>query len=112
MAGMTTALVEFSTNGNSRTSTTPGHTALLPKLVIEKRRVPEGNQVVAEYSVRVVHATKDASDAILKEKVSFETTVRYPLQGAAADVTNALTIFRDIIMGDEFASSVITQGWL
>jgi hypothetical protein len=45
MAAMTTVLTEFSNNGNSRTSTLSGHSATSPKLLIEKRRVPEGNQV-------------------------------------------------------------------
>ena len=50
MAAMTTVLTDFSQSGNSRTRTTSGHTAVKPKLVIEKRRVPEGNQTMVEYS--------------------------------------------------------------
>lgn len=112
MAAMTTVLTEFANNGNSRTSTTAGHTAVKPKLVIEKRRVPEGNQVIAEYSVKVVHATEDAANLILSNKVSFEAVVRYPVAGAADDVTAAKTIFADIVNSDEFAASVVSQGWL
>lgn len=112
MAGMTTVLTEFSDNGNSRTSTYTGHTALEPRLVIEKRRVPEGNQSMLEYSVKVVSSTDDADGLVLDQKVSFEGIVRYPKLGTSADVTAALAIFRDIIAGDEFGSSVTTQGWL
>lgn len=112
MASMTTVLTEFSTMGNSRTSTTSGHTVVKPKLVIEKRRVPEGNQTMAEYSCKVVHATEDANGEILSNKVSFETVVRYPVLGASADVTAALAIIRDIIAGDEFANSVTTGEFL
>lgn len=112
MAGMTTVLTEFSNIGNSRTSTLNGHTSVKPKLVIEKRRVPEGNQSSAEYSFKVVEATVDVDDAVLSQKVSFECVVRYPVLGASADIAAALAVFRDIIAGDEFGASVTTQGWL
>lgn len=112
MAGMSTALTEFSNNGNSRTSTVTGHTAVKPKLVIEKRRVPEGNQVVSEYSAKVVYATEDAEGLILSNKVSFEAIVRFPIAGTASDTTAALAVFRDIIQSDDFTNSVNTQGWL
>lgn len=112
MAAMTTVLTEFSNNGNSRTCTTSGHTAKEPRLVIEKRRVPEGSQVMVEQSVKIVHSTEDDDGLILSNKVSFEAVSRYPLAGQAADVTAALTVFRDIIAGDEYANSVSTQEWL
>jgi hypothetical protein len=112
MAAMSTALTEFSQNGNSRTSTITGHTAVEPKLVIEKRRVPEGGQSMAEYSFKVVEATTDVDDIVLPQKVTFECIVRYPLLGDAAIVTAALAVIRDIVAGDEFGNSVTTQEWL
>lgn len=112
MAGMSTALTEFSTTGNSKTSTYTGHTALKPKLVIEKRRVPVGDQQVLEYSAKVVAATVDSENAVLPQKISFEVVVRYPALGASADVTAALAIIRDIVQSDDFTNSVNTQGWL
>lgn len=112
MAGMTTVLTEFSNNGNSRTSTVTGHTAVKPKLVIEKRRVPDGNQTVAEISVKVVYATEDSTGAILSQKIGFEGIGRYPLASLQADRDAALAVFRDVIAGDEFANSVSTQEWL
>lgn len=112
MAAMTTALTEFSQNGNSRTSTLVGHTAIKPKLVIEKRRIPEGNQSMLEYSFKIVLATVDSASEVLSQKVSFETIVRYPVLGATADRDAALAFIRDIVAGDEFANSVATQEWL
>jgi hypothetical protein len=109
---MTTVLTEFSTSGNSRTSTISGHTAIQPKLVIEKRRVPEGNQVVSEYSFKVVEATTDTNDEVISNKVSFEAIVRFPIIGDYDDVTAALAVFKDIVAGDEFANSISTQEWL
>lgn len=112
MAAMTTVLTEFSNNGNSRTCTYSGHTAIEPRLVIEKRRVPEGNQTIVEYSAKVISSTEDADGAVLQNKVSFECVVRYPVLGLSADVAAALAVFRDIIAGDEFGNSVNTQEWL
>jgi len=112
MAAMSTVLTEFSTIGNSHTSTLSGHTAVKPKIVIQKRRVPENGQVMSEYSCKVIYATADANDVILSNKVSFEAVVRYPQAGDAADVTAALAVFRDIIAGNEFGASVPTLNWL
>lgn len=112
MAAMTTVLTEFSNSGNSRTSTLSGHTAAEPRLVIEKRRVPEGNQTMIEYGAKVVYSTEDDDGVILSNKVSFEAVLRYPVLGQSADVTAALAIFADIINGDEFANSASTQEWL
>jgi hypothetical protein len=112
MAAMTTVLTEFANNGNSRTSTLSGHTAAKPRLVIEKRRVPDGNQTICEYSFKVVYATEDGDGSVLSNKISFETVCRYPLAGTYSDVTAALAVVADIIAGDEFAGSVETQGWL
>jgi hypothetical protein len=109
---MTSALVEFANNGNSKTSTLSGHSAKLPKLVIEKRRVPEGLQKIAEYSCKVIYATTDAESNPLSSKVSYEVIARYPIDGQTSDITGGLAVLRDIVAGDEFANSVDTQEWL
>jgi len=112
MAAMTTVLTEFSDNGDSRTYTTSGHTISKPKLVLQKRRVPAGNQVVSETSISVIHGCEDSAGDILPQKVSFQAIVRSPLQAIAADVAAAKAIFLDIIAGDEFANAVLTQEYL
>lgn len=112
MSVMTTVLTEFSTNGNSRTSTLAGHTTTSPRLVIEKRRVPEGAQTMVESSVKVVYATRDVNGAPVPNKISFEGIMRYPLTGDMDDVSAAKAIFADIINGDEYANTVSTQEWL
>jgi hypothetical protein len=112
MAAMTTALTEFSNMANSRTSTLVGHTASAPELVIEKRRVPDGNQTMVEQSFKVVWATEDSEGVALANKVSFEVIGRYPVNGTFADVSSALAVAVDIIAGDEFANSIQTQEWL
>lgn len=112
MTAMVTALTEFADNGNSRTYTYAGHTASDPKLVLQKRRVPEGNQTVVEDTVSVLSGTEDANGDVLPQKVLFTATIRRPVSGIASDVTAALAIFRDIIAGDEFANTVDTQEWL
>jgi len=112
MAAMTTALTEFSDNGDSRTYTQAAHTVQQPLLVIQKRKVPSGNQTVAETTVNVVNATTDVDNAVLSQKILFSAVVRYPIAGDATDVTAALATFRDIVAGDEFANAVSTQEYL
>lgn len=109
MAAMTTTLTEFANNGNSITYTTAGHTAVKPKLVLQKRRVPTGNQVTVEDTISVVHATEDDDGAILPQKVVFDVVVRRPINGQTVDVTAARDIIIDIVSGDEFANVVSTQ---
>jgi hypothetical protein len=81
-------------------------------LLVQKRKVPVGNQIVAEVSVEVISATKDAADLILPQRVGFKATVRYPISGTDSDITAMLAIFRDVIAGDEFAATVTSQNWL
>jgi len=112
MAALATVLTEFATSGNSRTSTTAGHTAQRPKLVIERRVVAEGKKTLAESSVKVIHATVDAEGLLLREKVQFEVIVKTPIAGQADDVAAALVIFRDVVQSTEFGATVTTQNWL
>lgn len=112
MAALATALTEFSDNGDSRTYTTAGSTAAKPKLVIQKRIVPVGNKTVAELSVSVVHGTEDPDGLVLPQKVSMVATVRYPIDGDAADIAAALVIFRDVVQSDEFGASITSQNWV
>jgi len=112
MAAMTTALTEFANNGNSRTCTYTGHATSDPRLVIERRKVPAGLTSVGEYLFQVISGTEDSSSEPLQSRVMFEAKVRYPVNGASADVTAALAVFRDIVAGDEFTNSVSTQEWL
>lgn len=112
MAAMTTALTEFSNNGNSRTTTLSAHTACVPRIVIEKRKIPANVDGNATYEFKVVYGTEDAAGENLTSKIAFSGKVNYPLLGKEADITAALAVFRDIIAGDEFANSVSTQEWL
>lgn len=112
MAAMTTALTEFSDNGNSRTYTYTGHTATEPRLVIQSRKIAAGSTSVLEDTVKIVSSTEDSAGEILSNKVLFEAKLRRPADGLAADVTAALAIFRDVIAGDEYTNTVSTQEWL
>lgn len=112
MAAMSTALTEFSTNGDSRTYTTSGHLASKPKLVIQKRRVPVGNQTIQETVISVIHAGVDAGGLTVASKVSMSVTVRVPLDVVGTTVADVLAILKDIVAGDEFAATVTTQNFL
>jgi len=112
MAAMTTALTEFSDNGNSRTYTYTGHTASEPRLVIQKRKLATGSASMIESSVKTVSSTEDSAGDLLSGKVSIETIIRGPVNGITSDVTAALAVHRDVIAGDEFTNTVSTQEWL
>jgi hypothetical protein len=112
MAAMTTALTEFSDTGNSRTYTVPGHTASKPKKVLQRRKVPTGNQVVLEDTVMVLYATEDSTGAVLPQSDSITVTIKRPTSGIAADMTALLTLFREIVASDEFGNTVDTQEYL
>lgn len=109
MAAMTTALTEYNDSYNSRTYIRSGHTALEPKLVIQKRKSATGAKSVAQDSIQTVRSTKDADGIILDSKVTFEVIVRRPINGTAADVTSELVDFRDIVASDEF-TALVTNG--
>lgn len=109
MVAMTATLTEFSINGNSRTYTTTGHSVEKPKLVLQKRRVPSGSQVVAEDVVTVLYGTEDADGTPLAQKISMEVKVRRPTKAIAADISAALVLFRDIVANDEFSNTIDTQ---
>lgn len=109
---MSTVLTPFSNQEHSKTSTTPTHTALLPFVVIEKRKVAEGNRTMVEQSNKVVKATQNAASETLANKVSVEIIARYPLEGDSADLTAVLTLVKEIVNSDNFANSISTQEWL
>lgn len=112
MPAMATVLTEFSDAGNSRTSTLAGHTALKPRIVIQKRKVAVDDASSPEDHISVVYGTVDAAGAILPGKIAFEVSLRRPVLGLAADVTAALAVFRDIVASDEFTAVTTTQNWL
>lgn len=112
MAAMTTALTEFADNGNSRTYTYTGHTAVEPKLVIQRRKLATGGATMMEDTIQVISSTENAAGDLLTSRVLFEAKIRRPVDGISADVTAALAIFRDIVAGDEFTNTVSTQEWL
>jgi hypothetical protein len=116
MAALATTLTEFSDNGDSRTYTISGHTASKPKLVLEKRKVPVGNQTMSEFTCSVVYGTEDADGAVLPQKISLSASARYPVNGdsteLATDLAAAFVILQDIVQSDEFEASITSQNWV
>lgn len=109
MAAMTTALTKFAQNGDSITYTFTGHTASDPRLVLQSRRVPQGNKVMAENTVTVIYGTQDSGGANISQRVGFVAKWYYPITGQSADVTAAYATFKDIVNSDEFSSAVLSQ---
>jgi hypothetical protein len=117
MASLTATLTEFADNGNTRTYTSAGHTATKPKLVIEKRTVPVGAQIMSEFSCMIVQGVDDSEGGVAPQKVSMEAKVRYPIVDVDATdlatiIAAALVLLRDVVASDEFGASVTSQNWV
>jgi hypothetical protein len=111
MAAKTVAWTKFDPTGDSWTYVTAGHTSSKPKLVLCKRRVPVGNQVVSEASMQVVHATEDTDGLPISTKCAVGCTGRFSTQMGATetDLDDAITIFRDFVASDDFVTLLKSQ---
>jgi hypothetical protein len=112
---MATNLTVFADSGDSRSYVLDDHTVALPRLLIQKRRVPVGSQTMAEVSFAIVNGTTDPSEAVPATEVpnvNFTLTVRYPYFADTADRDDALALLRDMVASDEFAASIASQKWL
>lgn len=114
MAAMTTVLQAYASNGNSWKYIIPAsHTASKPRLVLQKRKEPVGNQVMKEYVTSIVYGTTDSvSGLIIPQRVAFDISVRSPVNGAAADFNAAFATFIDVVGSTEFAAAIPTLGTL
>jgi len=114
MAAMSTAMTEFQDNGNSRTWVLNAHTAVKPRLVIQKRSVPTGPTGNLQNSIAVIYATEDSAGALLNSKVALEVSIRYPKEmgPSETDLTDAAVVLKDIVASDEFAATLASQKWL
>lgn len=112
MAAMTTALTEFSDKENERTYIYTGHTVQKPKMVLQRRKVPVGNQIIAEDTVTVLSGCEDADGVVLGSRVLFTMTCRRPSTAIAADVSAALVVARDIFASDEWTAVTTGQNYL
>lgn len=112
MGALATTLKDFTDNGDSRTFALATHTAAQPRLVIQKRKVPTGNRVVAEISASVIYGTEDDDGAVLAEKIGFTMSGRYPIDGQSTDIDAAWAVFQDVVQSDEMTAALQTQFWL
>jgi hypothetical protein len=112
MAALATTLTEFSSLGDSRTWTVSGHSVAKPKLVIQKRKVPTGNQTVAEVKCSVIYGTEDSDGAMLPSKVVYDVIARYPVSSGDTAIADALVVFRDVVQSTEFGTAVTSQNFL
>jgi len=106
VAAMTTVLEARSPGAEY---TAPSHTISKPVLVLQSRKTPSANGVIAEDVVSVLHGTVDSNGDALPQKVLFSATVRRPYTGATADRDAALTLFREIVASDNFTDIVTGQ---
>lgn len=113
MAAMTTALKEFSSNGDSITYGLTGHDPGNPRLLIQKRRVPSGKQVVQSNDFSIIFGAVDSDGIVLPERVALSVGGRVPITAAGdTELDAAIVILRDLVNGDEFVASLKNQFFL
>lgn len=113
MAVIATTLTEFADQGNSRTYAVAGHTALAPRLVIQKRKVVTASASVAETGVKVVFGLVDTYGLPLASKATMDVVFRAPLVGTSGAVfATELALLREIVASDSFAAALTSQSWI
>lgn len=108
MAAMSTTLNEYTTIGDKRTYSVPGHTMAKPKIVVCKRTVPTGNKTNSGINWSVIYATEDAEGNILPNREAFSVNTSTPIAGQDVDRDAALAVFRDLVASDEFGAAVVS----
>lgn len=111
MADMVTVLTEYAMNGDSKSYTTSGHTAQLPRMFIQKRRVPASGKGNASSSTTVLRGVTDANSIPVAGKVAVDINTRYPLEmtNMSAEVDAVIAIVRDFVASDDFPNMFKAQ---
>ena len=112
MAALATELVKQTEFDNTIKLMTGSHTVSKPQLVIQKRRVPSGNQTIAEDNITLVFGTVDADSKPHANNILFEVKLRRPFDAASADITAAKALLQDIVSSDEFADVIDSSLYL
>jgi hypothetical protein len=103
MAASTLTTLPVYNGGFNKTWQYTGHTITLPRLIIQKRRVPTGSQTVSENSITILRGGLDAAGNVLPSKGSFQFIAKEPIGYLAADRDALIADFRNFVNGDEFA---------
>lgn len=112
MPAMTIPLTEFSDSVNSRTFVTTTHTVAKPRVVVQRRKVPNGNSVMLEDTITCVYGTTDSAGDMNPQKVSMEVKVRRPMDAHSDDIDGCLNLLRDIVQSTELETTIDTQKYL
>lgn len=112
MAAMTTALIQRSDERNARVWEVTGHTVQKPKLMLQKRVEPKGNQSVAEDEVMVLFGAADSTGVILPTKTAISAKIRRSTNAVVADTDAAIALFREFVASDEFAAVMNSQRYI
>jgi len=110
----TLVLTEFSDSENSRTWTLADHNVSEPRLVIQKRKVPNSNQTnaMSETSIKLVCGLLDADSLPIPQKASIEAIIRYPVGTDSSELSTLVDRFQLVVASTNFDTVVTTQGYL
>lgn len=112
MAAFTTVITEHNDSENRRVYAITGHTASMPKLLIQKRKEPTATNKVASDTLMVVYGDEDASAVPIENKCVLEAVIRRSIEGSSTISAAALAVFRDFVASDQFAAIVSGQTYV
>lgn len=108
MASFTTTIERYATRENAVTYIMSGsHSFIQPRLVIQKRAMPNTANGVQRHSLEVLYGTTDSDDNPLNSLIGMAANIRYPSNGDGTDVVACLATFRDFVNSDEFQALVL-----
>lgn len=110
MANSTLVTATVGNFGYNKTWSLPGHTTTLPRLILQKRRVPTGKQTTSENAVTFLRAGNDANGNLLPSKGQVLCAFKEPVGFLAADRDALVADFRNFVNGDEFAAMLPGTG--
>lgn len=111
MADMTTTLTEYAMSGDSKSFTVAGHTAQLPRLVIQKRRLPASPKGNAQMTTSFIRGAVGADSIPLAGKVAVDVISRFPLEmiNMSSEVDAVIALVRDYVASDDFVNGFKSQ---
>lgn len=107
-------LTEFSDKENSRTWVTSTHAVSKPRVVIQRRKVPDGSngKSVQTSELSLAYGTEDADGLPMSSKINIDLSIRYPVGALLTDVQAAVDALQVLVASANFDSLAEKQLYL
>lgn len=112
MAALATELRKLNEYSDTLKLAISSHTAAKPRVVIQKRTTPSGNQVMLTDTVKIVYGTIHPDASPHEQNVILTLTMSRPKDGDLGDLYAARGLMSEIIACDEFVDIMNNQYYL